>query len=105
MRAIGAKKMFIRKMISLETLMITLVFGFIGVILGIIILLVIRGIGIQSTNQFLQILLGGDVFRPMISIPAILSSVGMVSLVGILASLYPVAVALKISPLEAMNKG
>ena len=105
MRAIGAKKLFIRKMISLETLMITLVFGFIGVVLGIVILLIIRGIGIRATNQFLQILLGGDVFRPMISVSAILSSVGMVSLVGILASLYPVAVALKISPLEAMNKG
>jgi putative ABC transport system permease protein len=105
MRAIGAQKSFVRKMISLETLMITLVFGFIGVLLGVIVLLIFRAIGIEATNQFLQILLGGGVFIPRISLNAIFTSVLMVSFVGIIASLYPVSVALKISPLEAMNKG
>jgi putative ABC transport system permease protein len=105
MRAIGAKKSFVREMISLETLMITLVFGVIGVILGIIILLVMRGVGIQATNQFMQILLGGDVFRPVVSLQAIILSLITVSVVGLVASLYPVSVALKVSPLEAMNKG
>jgi putative ABC transport system permease protein len=105
MRAIGARKGFVRKMITLETLMITVVFGFIGVLFGIIILMIFRGVGIEATNQFLQILLGGGVFRPMISGSAIFSSVLMVSFVGIVSSLYPVSVALKISPLEAMNKG
>ncbi len=105
MRAIGAEKSFVRKMISLETLMITLVFGIIGVVIGVVILLVFRAVGIEATNQFLQILLGGGVFKPVVSLSAIVSSVLMVSLVGIVASLYPVSVALKISPLEAMNKG
>ena len=105
MRAIGAQKSFVRRMISLETLMITLVFGFIGVLLGVIVLLIFRAIGIEATNQFLQILLGGGVFIPRISLNAIFTSVLMVSFVGIIASLYPVSVALKISPLEAMNKG
>lgn len=105
MRAIGARKSFVRQMISLETLMITLVFGVIGVILGIIILLVLRGVGIQATNQFMQILLGGDIFRPVVSFQAIVLSLVTVSVVGLVASLYPVSVALKVSPLEAMNKG
>ena len=105
MRAIGAKKFFIRRMIVLETLMITVVFGIIGVILGIIILLVMGAIGIEASNQFMQILLGGEIFRPTISGLAVLMSVAIVSLVGIAASLYPVSVALKVSPLEAMNKG
>ncbi|WP_320127861.1 FtsX-like permease family protein [uncultured Sphaerochaeta sp.] len=105
MRAIGAKKGFVRKMISLETLMISLVFGLVGVILGILIVLIMRGIGIEASNQFMQILLGGDVFRPVVSIRAIILSLVTVSLVGLIASLYPVSVALKISPLEAMNKG
>jgi putative ABC transport system permease protein len=105
MRAIGAKKHFVRKMISLETLMITIVFGALGVILGVIILLIMGAIGIEATNQFLQILLGGDVFRPQVSGSAIIWSMLMVSIVGVIASLYPVSVALKISPLEAMNKG
>lgn len=105
MRAIGAKKGFVRHMIVLETLMITIVFGLIGVILGVIILLIMGAIGIEASNQFMQILLGGDIFRPAISGMAVIWSVLMVSLVGIAASLYPVSVALKVSPLEAMNKG
>ncbi len=105
MRAIGAGKWFIRKMISLETLMITIVFGLIGVIIGIITLLIFRVIGIEASNEFVQILLGGGVFRPLISWNAIITSVAAVSVVGIIASLYPVSVALKVSPLEAINKG
>jgi putative ABC transport system permease protein len=105
MRAIGAKKSFVRQMISLETLMITLVFGVVGVILGVIVVFVLRGVGIHATNQFMQILLGGDVFRPVVSTQAIFVSLITVSVVGLIASLYPVAVALKVSPLEAMNKG
>jgi ABC-type lipoprotein release transport system permease subunit len=105
MRAIGARKWFVRKMISLETLMITVVFGLVGVVIGIITLLILRGVGIEASNDFIQILLGGGVFRPLISWKAIVTSVAAVSVVGIIASLYPVSVALKISPLEAMNKG
>lgn len=105
MRAIGAKKHFIRRMISLETLMITIVFGAIGVLLGVIVLLIMGAVGIEATNQFLQILLGGEVFRPQISASAIILSMIMMSIVGVVSSLYPVSVALKVSPLEAMNKG
>ncbi len=104
MRAIGAKKSFVRQMISIETLMITILFGIIGVIVGVIILLVMGAIGIEASNQFLQILLGGDVFRPQISGSAIILSMIMISIVGVISSLYPVSVALKVSPLEAMNK-
>jgi len=85
--------------------MITVVFGLVGVIIGIITLLILRGVGIEASNDFIQILLGGGVFRPLISWKAIVTSVAAVSVVGIIASLYPVSVALKISPLEAMNKG
>jgi putative ABC transport system permease protein len=105
MRAIGAKKSFVRNMITLETMMITLTFGALGVLFGIVILVIFRIVGIEATNQFLQILLGGAIFRPSISVSAIFTSVLSVTIVGIVASLYPVLIALKISPLEAMNKG
>ncbi len=105
MRAIGAKKSFVRQMITLETMIISLTFGILGVIVGIIVILIFRIVGIEATNQFLQLLLGGSVFRPSVSVSAIFSSVIAITLVGIVASLYPVSLALKVSPLEAMNKG
>ena len=105
MRAIGAKKSFVRQMITLETMIISLTFGILGVLVGIIIIVVVRMVGIEATNQFLQLLLGGAIFRPEVSVSAIFSSVIAITLVGIIASLYPVSIALKVSPLEAMNKG
>lgn len=105
MRAIGAKKSFIRSMISLETVMITIVFGVAGILIGVIVLLFLGALGIEATNPFLQMLLGGDLFRPAISIMAIITSFVSVLVVGLIASLYPVAVALRTSPREAMNKG
>ncbi len=105
MRAIGAKKSFVRQMVTLETMIISLAFGLLGVIVGIIVIMIFRIVGIEATNQFLQILLGGSIFRPSISVSAIFSSVIAITLVGIIASLYPVSIALKVSPLEAMNKG
>ncbi|NCB01089.1 MAG: ABC transporter permease [Spirochaetia bacterium] len=105
MRAIGAKKNFVRQMITLETMIISLTFGLLGVIVGIIVIVIFRIIGIEATNQFLQLLLGGSIFRPSVSVSAIFSSVIAITLVGIIASLYPVSIALKVSPLEAMNKG
>jgi putative ABC transport system permease protein len=105
MRAIGAKKSFVRQMITLETMIISLTFGLLGVLVGIIVIVIFRIVGIEATNQFLQLLLGGSIFRPSVSVSAIFSSVIAITLVGIIASLYPVSIALKVSPLEAMNKG
>jgi putative ABC transport system permease protein len=52
----------------------------------------------------MQILLGSGVFRPSLSTAAVLVSLLVVSFVGLVSSLYPVSIALKISPLQAMNR-
>jgi putative ABC transport system permease protein len=104
MRAIGARKGFVRSMILQETLMISLFFGLAGMIAGAGILAVIGAVGIEASNPFLMMLLGSGTFRPSLSLTAIISSLLMVSIVGVAASLYPAALALKISPLQAMNR-
>ena len=104
MRAIGAKKSFVRSMITLETLMITVMFGILGAVLGIIITSILGAVGFTATNDFLQVLMGGKVFKPVVSVRAVVQSLVIVAGVGILASLYPVAIALKISPVKAMGE-
>ncbi|MDC7237854.1 MAG: FtsX-like permease family protein [Sphaerochaetaceae bacterium] len=104
MRALGAKKNYIKNMISLETIFITIVFGIIGIILGVSILGITGQIGIQATGTFTKILLGGDVFIPRISGSSILLSIISITIVSVVSSLYPVSVALRISPREAMSK-
>lgn len=104
MRAIGAEKSFVRSMITLETIMISVIFGAIGATFGMIITAFIGSIGYEAPNTFLQVILGGPVLYPVISVKAVIISLVVVALVGVVASLYPVSIALKISPVKAMGE-
>lgn len=103
-RAIGGQRLFVRTMITLEVLMITIVFGFIGITIGIAIIGALNAIGLTASNIFFQILFGGSTLRPVLSVTSLVSSLFIVVFIGILASLYPVSVALGITPVQAMQK-
>ena len=104
MRAIGARKGFVRMMITWETIIISAFFGLLGIVLGAIVVGIMGAIGFTTSNEFMQVLLGGEVFRPLLSPAAMGLSLLVITIVGVVASLYPVSVALKISPVAAMNE-
>lgn len=104
MRAIGARKSFIRRMIMVETLMITISFGVIGAFLGMVITWIIGAAGFTATNEFFQVIMGGKIFHPVVSAKAVVLSLFIIGAIGVFASLYPVSVALKISPVKAMGE-
>ncbi len=104
MRAIGAQKSFVRRMIIAETLMVSVIFGIIGIILGGLVLGVLYLKGIPASNIFLQILFGGKVLHPMMSVQSLVLALVVTAVIGIIASLYPVSVALKIQPVKAMQR-
>jgi putative ABC transport system permease protein len=103
MRAIGAKKSFIRGMITGETVMIAGIFGFVGLALGAIVIGILYMTGIPANNMMLEVIFGGKVLKPVLSGGALMTSFLTVVSVGVVASLYPVAVALKIKPVIAMQ--
>ena len=105
MRAIGARKGFVRRMIGAETVTLAFVFGAAGVVLAVGLLLILGATGIRATNLFLRILFGGEVLRPAVSPGAVAFSLLMVAAIAVLSSLYPLAVALRISPRQAMGTG
>ena len=105
MRAIGARKGFVRSMIGAETVTLAFVFGGAGVVLALVLLLILGATGIRASNLFLRILFGGEVLRPVISLGSVAFSLLMVAAIGVLSSLYPLAVALRISPRQAMGTG
>ena len=105
MRAIGARKGFVRSMIGAETVTLAFVFGGAGVVLGLVLLLILGATGIRASNLFLRILFGGEVLRPVVSLGSVAFSLLMVAAIGVLSSLYPLAVALRISPRQAMGTG
>jgi putative ABC transport system permease protein len=103
MRALGAQKGFVWRLFILETLAISIVFGLIGIGIGIGVLAVISAVGIPASNEFLQILFAGPELRPELDPAAIWQSLLVTIGIGILAHLYPVSVALKISPRRAID--
>ena len=102
-RALGGQKNFVRGMITLEVLMITLIFGLVGVALGSAVIGALNLIGLGAPNLFLQILFGGAVLKPVLSISSLYLSMIVVAVVGVVASLYPVSVALGVAPVQAMQ--
>ncbi|HHT26671.1 MAG TPA: ABC transporter permease [Firmicutes bacterium] len=103
MRAIGAQRSFIRKMVMLETVMITGIFGGIGVLSGGVILAILRVIGIEAPNMFFKVLFGGDVLQPVLSPGSVVMSLAAVTVISLVASSYPVSIALQIQPVKAMQ--
>jgi len=103
MRAIGAQKSFVRRMILMETAMISGIFGLIGILLGAGVLGLLYMSGIQAPNFFFEVIFGGKVLHPVLSLQALGISLVVVFIVAIAASLYPVSIALKVKPVTAMQ--
>ncbi len=103
-RAMGGQKGFVRRLITTEVLTITLLFGLVGIAFGGLTIGVLNVLGLPAGNLFLQVLFGGPVLRPVLSISALYVSVIAVAMIGVVASLYPTSVALGVSPVRAMQK-
>ena len=103
-RAIGGPKGFVRSMIVWETLSISIVFGLVGIAIGAAAIGIANYAGIESNNMFFTLLFGGPELRPTLSVSAVAWSLAATASIGTLSSLYPTAVALKISPVRAMQK-
>lgn len=102
MRAIGAQKWFVRRMILFETIVIVCVFGGIGIVLGGVAIGVVNAAQIETENIILQMLAGGSIIQPIISVGSIIVSLFGMLASGVLASLYPASLALRIEPRQAM---
>jgi ABC-type lipoprotein release transport system permease subunit len=104
MRAVGARKSFIRKMFLGETGILSFLFGGAGIVAGIIVIKIIGLLHFTSDNDMVQLLYGGDTFYPLLTASDIILAVIQLSLVTIIAVLYPIKVASSITPLDAISR-
>ncbi|MCX7820894.1 MAG: FtsX-like permease family protein [Brevinematales bacterium] len=102
MRAIGAQKNFIGRMIYLESIMLGLVFGGGGVISGAIISNIIAMLKLTVKNEMTQLIFGGEVFTPIVGAGDIIWNIIVLLIVLILAVVYPARLAKKVTPIEAV---
>jgi ABC-type lipoprotein release transport system permease subunit len=104
MRAVGAQKKFVGEMFFYESAFLSAIFGAIGIAAGAITVFVLSNMGITTENNILQLLFGGSVFRPMLDFVDILIGIFELALVALIATVYPIMVARKITPLEAIAR-
>ena len=104
MRAIGAHKTFIGGMFLGETAILSAVFGGGGIIAGIAAVRIIPLLKITTANDMLQLLYGGNFFNPLLSLSDIGLTVFQLVAVTVIAALYPMRVAVKITPLDAISR-
>lgn len=88
LKAIGAKQKDILTQFLMESVVMTLIGGLIGILLGV-------------SGAYLISLVAGIPF--VLSVPAILIAVGVSTLVGIVFGLYPARRAAKLSPIDALR--
>ncbi len=104
MRAIGAGRGFIRRLFAAEALVLAGTFSFLGAGLGTLVTLILKALRIKAGNPFLEVLFGGTYLSPFVTPLNFISALVAMLLVGYLAHLYPVSVALKIQPVRAMQQ-
>jgi ABC-type lipoprotein release transport system permease subunit len=104
MRAVGARKGFISFMFLGETAVLSFFFGGAGIVAGIVITIVLTLNNFTTDNDMVQLLFGGDTFRPLLSIPDVALVIAQLGLVTIAAVIYPIIVARGITPLDAISR-
>lgn len=103
MRAIGSSRTFIRYLFFTESVSITCIASVAGIVLSLLLTGILNGLHITVTNETAMMLLGGNLIHLTPSIGNIIITFTVVLFVSIIANIYPVSVALRISPLRAMN--
>ncbi len=104
MRAVGARRWFIAAMFTGETACLSFIFGGAGIVAGIVLVAVLDSFHLKAPNEIVQLLYGGEIFRPMLSVVDLILALVQLALVTVIAVIYPVFVALGITPLDAISR-
>ena len=102
MRALGAQRGFIRTLFIMETLIVTVVFGLVGISVGLVLSLVLHATGIAAPNDFMRLIFGGALLRPELNPAQALNALFIMLFIALVSWVFPVRMALKVSPIEAI---
>lgn len=105
MRAIGADKSFVRKLFFCESITLTLGAELLGTILSLIIMTILNACNFTVSDDIAKMILGGGSISFIPTVGNFVSTMIIILVGTILANLYPVSSALKITPLKALSKG
>ncbi|GEM_PF-1982375 len=103
MRALGARKSFVARMIISETFIVVFASGFLAIFVGSVVMGLLSLAAIPADTDFLRALFGGTVFQPGIQPGSIIGSIILMSFIAGVSWIFPVLMAVKVTPLKAMT--
>ncbi len=103
LRAVGAQKRFILLMLVIEALVVGVVFGALGALSGAGLLTFLGKTGIAAPNDIAMFFFSGPRLYPGLGSTSLVVALAIVLLVSAVSSLYPAFLAMRVSPLEAMQ--
>jgi putative ABC transport system permease protein len=104
MRAVGARKGFVSTMFFGETALLSFFFGGIGIAAGAVIIKLVSLAHITTKNDMIQLAFGGDVFNPFLTPTDVVLCLVQLALVTLIAVVYPMSIARRITPLDAVSR-
>jgi len=104
MRAMGAQKRYVLSMLTIESLVLGIGFGILGVLLGSGLVLALGHFGIPAFTDELYFIFAGPALYPGLKAAHFLVALGVVMAVVVTSVLYPARLAMKVQPVEAMGK-
>lgn len=103
LRAIGASKALVLAMVLLETVVLAVVFGGIGIALGALVVSLLHTRGIGAPNDIAYFFFSGPRLLPDLSIGNLITAAVITMVVAIISTILPAYIATRVSPLRAMQ--
>lgn len=104
MRTVGTKKGFIARMFAMEATYLSFIFGGLGILLGVTAIKILAGMGLKTSSFSLQTMFGGSQYCPLVDINGIVTGFIQLGIITMIAIIYPVIVARRIRPIDAMKR-
>jgi ABC-type lipoprotein release transport system permease subunit len=102
-RAIGGQRSFVRRLVLSEVLLMSGIFGALGVGLALLVVAVLARIGIPAPNEILEFVFSGPKLILSVSFASVVVSYLVGIGVSLVATIYPLGKAVGVSPVTAMR--
>ncbi|HEY0882176.1 MAG TPA: FtsX-like permease family protein, partial [Archangium sp.] len=103
MRAIGAQRGLVLSMVLVESIVLGVLFGGLGMLAGAGILAVIGAKGIAAPNDVMYFFFSGPRLLPQLSTWPLVVAIVIILVVTVGSTLVPAVMAMRVSPLRAMQ--
>lgn len=105
MRALGGARSFVRKLFFTEAVTISGLASIAGVIIGLAVCFILNACHITVASDSAKLILGSAALNFIPTFSSVVSTALIIMAGSVCANFYPVSLALRITPLKAMNQG